>query len=178
MSKTRRDTIIQPDHFILFVCEGKAERIMVNKLLDAAVLPLAPEMLIGVTRERKADVIEQKYFNVDYDAPVTIIRVLDSLNEQFKTGKLYQGRYSVVDVCTRPEVEMLVIHKEDQYKEWAKSHKKPSAFCIEEMGMSQVKSEEFLKGYWDAASIVDAAETYRQKHKFKPGEHCLRDLWE
>lgn len=178
MSKRGGKSVILANSYVLFVCEGTAEEVIINKLNAASVFDIKPGNLIDITRIRAAKKIEEEFFNVDYDLPVQVIRILDSRSENFKKGKLYEDRYSVVNVYTRPEIEMLVVHNEDKYEAWNKSGRKPCDFCADTLGLSQVKSREFLDKYWDVESIKRAAETYKRKHKGAVGEFCLRDLWE
>lgn len=163
---------------MLFICEGTAEKVILSKLLDAGVLDVPQERIIDITRVRSAKKIEPAYFNVDYELPVKIVRLLDSLNENFKSTKLYEGRYSVIDIHTRPEIEMLLILKEGEYEAWKKSNKKPSVYCIENLKLGDIKSISFLEEYWDAESIMQVAQSYKKIHAFVRGELCLRDLWE
>ena len=178
MSKRGGKSVILANSYVLFVCEGTAEEVIINKLNAASVFDIEPGNLIDITRIRAASRIEEEFFNVDYDLPVQVIRILDSRGENFKKGKLYENRYSVVNVYTRPEIEMLIVHNEDKFEAWKKSGRRPCEFCADTLGLSQVKSREFLDKYWDVESIIHAAEIYRRKHKGGPDELCLRDLWE
>lgn len=177
MSKNSILPITLSDCYVLFICEGTAEKVILNKLLDAGVLGISKEQIIDITQARSAKKIEPTYFNVDYELPVKIVRLLDSLNERFKTSKLYEGRYSVINIHTRPEIEILSILKEEEYKAWKKSNKKPSDYCLENLKLGDIKSASFLEEYWDAESIMQAAQSYKEKHAFTRGELCLRDLW-
>lgn len=170
--------IIPSECEVLFVCESAAEQVIISKLCNARVIDILPEHIIDITRTRSAKAIEEKYLQVDYDLPVYIVRILDSLKENFKLGNLYSGRFTVINIHTRPEIEMLIIHHEGQYEEFKKSGKKPSDYCKENLGMKDVKSAAFLSGYWDAKSLVAASLAYQQKHKFAKGELCLCDLWD
>lgn len=178
MSKRGGKSVILANSYVLFVCEGTAEEVIINKLNAASVFDIKPGNLIDITRIRAAKKIEEEFFNVDYDLPVQVIRILDSRSENFKKGKLYEDRYSVVNVYTRPEIEMLVVHNEDKYEAWNKSGRKPCEFCADTLGFGQVKSREFLDKYWDVESIKHAAGIYKRKHKGGSDELCLRDLWE
>lgn len=177
MSKKTFAPVILSECYVLFICEGTAEKVVLNKLLDAGVLNIPQERIIDITRVRSAKKIELNYFNVDYELPVKIVRLLDSLNEKFKSSKLYEGRYSVIDIHTRPEIEMLLILKEGEYEAWKKSNKKPSDYCTENLKMGDIKSTPFLEEYWDVRSIMQVAQLYKEIHAFARGELCLRDLW-
>ena len=42
--------------------------------------------------------------------------------------------------------------------------------------MREVKREGFLRGYWDANSLMAAAREYKRLSKIPKGELCLADL--
>lgn len=157
-------------------CEGTAEQVAVEILLEADALVFPEADVVGVTRLRKAADIQAEYLNYDYDWPVCVIRVLDSRKERFKLGNLYVDRFPVASFVTHPEMEVLVIIREGAWGRWHGSHVKPSDFCKQELGMREVKREGFLRGYWDAGSLVAAAREYRRLSKIPKGELCLADL--
>lgn len=127
-------------------CEGTAEQVAVEILLEAGALVFPESDVVAVTRLRKSPDIQNKFLNYDYDWPVCVVRVLDSRKERFKLGNLYGGRM------------------------------KPSDFCKQELGMHEVKREGFLKRYWDADSLTAAAREYKRLSKIPKGELCLADL--
>ena len=138
-------------------CEGAAEEIVIGKLIEADVLVFPSSNLVGITRLRKATRIQEKYLNYDYDWPVCILRVLDSPREKFSLRKLYRDRFKVYSIYTRPEIEILIIIREDNWDSWKRSGIKPSEYCTQVMHISQVKNAGFLDGYWDAESLIFAA---------------------
>lgn len=68
------------------------------------------------------------------------------------------------DVITRSEIESLIFVREKQYEEWRQHRKsipKPSDWCIQKLGMREVKSRAFLTEYWeDADQLVEAITQY------------------
>lgn len=157
-------------------CEGTAEKVGVDILLDADALVFPKADVVDVTRLRKASDIQDKYLNLDYDWPLCVIRVLDSRKERFKLGNLYADRFPVVSYVTHPEIEVLAIIREGAWRRWHGGRMKPSDFCKQELGMREVKREGFLRGYWDADSLAAAARDYRRLSKIPKGELCLADL--
>ena len=91
------------------ICEGAAENTIMDILLD--------EELLVFSRE---EMLEE-----------SVIRCRD--------GKKFEQKIDVINVITAPEIEMLIIFAENQYKEFKKSGKKPSDFCEENLRMSDVK---------------------------------------
>ena len=168
-------------------CEGTAEQVAVDILLEADALVFSEADVVDVTRLRKASDIQDNYLNLDYDWPVCIVnldydwpvcivRVLDSRKERFKLGNLYAGRFPVVSYVTHPEIEVLAIIREGSWRRWHGGRMKPSDFCKQELGMHEVKREGFLKSYWDADSLTAAAREYKRLSKIPKGELCLADL--
>ena len=102
--------------------------------------------------------------------------MLDSRKERFKLGNLYAGRFPVASYVTHPEIEVLAIIREGAWRRWHGSRMKPSDFCKQELGMREVKREGFLRGYWDANSLMAAAREYKRLSKIPKGELCLADL--
>ncbi len=72
---------------------------------------------------------------------------------------------------------MLIIFREDKYKDFKKSGKKPSDFCKEDLKMPDVKSYEFVKSYFaDPMVLVDAIKKYHETVKVRKGEYTLLDI--
>lgn len=80
----------------------------------------------------------------------------------------------VINVVTAPEIEMLIIHNENKYKEYKKSRKKPSDFCKEDLRMADVKSYRFVKSYFaDPMVLVAAIKNIMRFQKCQKGNiHC------
>lgn len=156
-------------------CEGTAEQVLMEKLLGASALVFPATNVVEITRKRKANEI-QELLNYNFDWPVCVIRILDSRKEQFRLNRLYAERFPVWSFVTHPEIEVLAIVKEGQWRRWEKSRKRPSDFCKQDLGMANIKQKCFLDDYWTAQSIVEAANEYRRLSKIPKGEYCLADL--
>ena len=76
-----------------------------------------------------------------------------------------------------PEIEMLIIFAENQYKEFKKSGKKPSDFCKENLRMPDVKSYDYVFNYFsDSKILVSAIKEYHRIARIPKGEYTLLDL--
>lgn len=78
------------DCYVLCICEGKAERAIIDLLLDNDKLIFKRESLIEKDLSkvgRKATDVE-KFLNLDFDKEVVILRVLDSRKENFRLNNL------------------------------------------------------------------------------------------
>ena len=170
---------IEPTELIACLCEGGAEKAIVNRLLDADKLIFVRENLLEhkPIRCRDAKEFQERYLKKEFPAPIRVYRILDSRKEAFKLGKAYRSKVHLIDVITAPEIEILIIHAEGKFAAYKKSKKKPSAFCKQELKMSRVKSEDFVAKYFsDIDKLLGALQCYRKKSKLPTGEKSLIDL--
>ena len=129
------------------ICEGAAENAIMDILLDKELLVFSRE-----------EMLEE-----------SVIRCRD--------GKKFEQKIDVINVITAPEIEMLIIFAENQYKEFKKSGKKPSDFCKENLRMSDVKSYDYVFNYFSNSGIlVEAIKEYHRTAKIPKGEYTLLDL--
>ena len=161
------------------ICEGAAENAIMDILLDNHLLIFSREEMLEemVIRCRDGKKFEQKYLRKGFTEKISVIRILDSRREKFKISKAYELKIDVINVITAPEIEMLLIFAEDKYKEFKKSGKKPSDFCKEDLRMADVKSYDYVSGYFsNPAILVNAIKKYHEKSKIQRGEYTLLDL--
>lgn len=165
--------------YIACICEGSAKNAIMDILLDENLLIFKREDMIEeeVIRCREGKRFEEKYLRKGFSDKVSIIRILDSRRENFKLSKAYANKVDIINVITAPEIEMLIIFNEDKYKEFKKSGKKPSSFCKEELKMTEVKSYDFVKNYFNEPNVlVSAIKKYHEMSKIQKGEYTLLDL--
>lgn len=161
------------------ICEGSAENAIMDILLDNDLLIFTREEMLEeeVIRCRDGKRFEEKYLRKGFMDKISVIRILDSRRENFKLSKAYKHKVDVINVITAPEIEMLIIFKENKYKEFKKSGKKPSDFCKEDLKMTEVKSYKFVKSYFAAPAVLIAAiRKYQGMSKIRKGEYTLLDL--
>ena len=152
------------------ISEGAAE----NAIMDILREEMIEEEII---RCREGKKFEEKYLRKGFMDKISVIRILDSRRENFKLSKAYASKVDVINVITAPEIEMLIIFNEDNYKEFKKSGKKPSSFCKEDLKMTEVKSYDFVKSYFsDPTVLVVAIKKYHEMSKVQKGEYTLLDL--
>ena len=169
------------------ICEGAAETAIIDILLDYGLLIFSREEMIEeeVIRCREGKKFEEKYLRKGFMDKISVIRILDSRRENFKLSKAYAGKVDVINVITAPEIEMLIIFNENKYKEFKKTGKKPSSFCIAQekhldsdyLKMTEVKSYDFVKTYFsDPRILVTTIKKYHEMSKVQKGEYTLLDL--
>lgn len=171
-------------HKIALLCEGSAERVIAETLLNAGLFPFDSENVIQDNATLRptiprmpANKFVERYLQYDYGLVPTVIRIIDSTNERFRLGKAYD-QIPVITVTTRPEIERLVIIRENKEHEYHSSHHlKPSDYCKKVLHFSCVKQESWLRDYWNDAKILDdVIHRYAQIEERRPSELFLADL--
>ncbi len=161
------------------ICEGGAERAVLDLLLDNHMLIFEREQLIEeeVLRCRSAKEFEEKHLKKGFQEKITVYRILDSRNENFKLSKAYIHKVDIVNVVTAPEIEMLIILNEGRYKEFKNSGMKPSTYCKSILKLKNVKSYCFVQEYFSDIHILKRAlHEYRRVSKIRKDERTLQDL--
>lgn len=170
--------LVERHYHPIILCEGSAERVIVQKLLDADALRFPKDEVVDVVRRVSAANVQNDLLNFDFDWPVCLVRIADSRHEAFKLGRLYADRFPVVTAFTHPEIEVLAIIRQGEWERWhkRKSKTKPSDYCSQQLGMKGIKRTNYLEEYWDAPSIIAAAREYRRLSHIPRGEYSLDDL--
>lgn len=161
------------------ICEGGAERAILDLLLDSHKLIFEREDLIEeeLLRCRSAKDFERKHLRKSFAEKVTVYRILDSRSENFKLSKAYEQKVNVINVVTAPEIEMLIICNEGKYEEYKRSGEKPSTYCKSKLKYKNVKSYDFIREYFsDMNILLDALHEYKRVSKIRKGEKTLWDL--
>ena len=177
----RCDYRVVSERIIACICEGTAESVIVNRLLDENKLVFSREDLLDneVLRSRSARKFEERYLRKSFNKKITVYRVLDSRREDFKLRKVYEPKVDVINVITAPEIEMLIIINEGKYKDFCKYKQDtlPSVYCKKILKMRDVKSTEFITDYFaDINKLLRAIKEYKRLSKIPKGEICLTDL--
>lgn len=148
------------------ICEGAAESAIIDILVDNDLLIFSRSEMLdeSVIRCRNAKRFEERYLRKGFDDQISVVRILDSRREEFRVSKAYAHKIDVINVITAPEIEMLIIHNEGAYERFKRSGKKPSDFCKTDLRMHEVKSYDFVKGYFrDPDTLVKAIKEYRRR---------------
>lgn len=169
------------DKIIACICEGSAERAIVNKLMDEGKLIFSRDDLLDneVLRCRSAGKFEERYLSKSFTKKIAVYRILDSRREDFKLHKAYKSKVDLINVITAPEIEMLIIINEGKYSEYSKvkSKTKPSEFCKDALKLSRVKSTDFITDYFsNVDQLVNAILMYKKLSNIPKNEICLADL--
>lgn len=162
------------------ICEGGAERVILDILLDHNKLIFSRNELLEeeILKVRKGKDFEDKYLRREFYGKITVYRILDSRRENFKISKIYQNKVEVINVITAPEIEMLIICNEGKYKDFEKrKNMSPSEYCKSILGMKYVKSVSFVKKYFaDILVLERSMQEYKRVSKSRKGEKTIWDL--
>ena len=106
--------------YIACICEGGAERAILDLLLDSHKLIFKREELIEeeVLRCRSGKEFEKRYLRKGFNDKITIYRILDSRSEKFNLSKAYEPKVDIKNVITAPEIEKLIICNEGKIKDY------------------------------------------------------------
>ena len=169
--------------YIACICEGGAERVIMDLLLDNHMLIFERDELLDeeVLSCRGGKDFEKKYLGKGFSDKITIYRILDSRREKFNISKAYKDKIDVVNVITAPEIEMLIICNEGKFAEFQKFKNnksgKPSTYCKTELGYKEVKTNEFVYHYFsDVSKLKYAISEYKRLSGGHRGEKTLYDI--
>ena len=165
--------------YIACICEGGAERAIIDLLLDDNRLKFTRDDLLEgeILKCRKARDFEEQYLRKGFTEKITVLRLLDSRRENFSLSRAYIHKIKVMNIVTAPEIEMLIIFNENKYSEYKKSDMKPSEFCKGILRYPDVKSIKFIKEYFsDIDVLVKSIKEYKRVSNIKRGEYALADL--
>lgn len=165
--------------YVACICEGGAERAIIDLLLDHHKLIFERTDLIDeeVLRCRCARDFEKNHLKKGFSEKITVYRILDSRSERFKLSKAYEQKVDIINIVTAPEIEMLIICNESKYKDFKNANEKPSLYCKRELKYKRVKSYEFVRQYFSNIEIlIHALHEYRRVSKIHKNEKTLCDL--
>ena len=167
------------DGYVACICEGAAEKAIINLLLEKDKLIFNKNQMIDrqIIDCRNGRIFETKYLRKDFEHKITVYRILDSRRENFKLSKAYEGKIEVVNVITAPEIEMLIIFNENKYEEYKKLRLKPSMYCKSYLKYKDVKSYKFVEEYFrNVNKLIQCLSEYKRISNVKRGECTLWDL--
>lgn len=171
--------MLQLCKYIACICEGSAEKAIINLLLDNDLCVFKKDNLIEqeLLSCRSAKVFEERYLRKTFDDKISVVRVLDSRKEVFKLSKAYKEKIDVINIITAPEIEVLIILSEGKYQDFKKSKLKPSDYCKQVLRMSNVKRYDFVIGYFsDVSVLVNVLKQYKNLPNTPKEELTLADL--
>ncbi len=161
----------------LIMCEGPNERQIIDILLDNNLLMFSRDDLLGLVpyhaRQINSSGQVRATLNMYTGNDVIILRVGDKQNEELRIPVVYKHKIqNVRKVCTKPELEVLLIIAEGMWQEY---HKVKSKMSAKEFAKAHIRlgskrydnSTVFYREYFGnyAGKLVYCIKEYRRLHK-------------
>lgn len=156
--------------------EGNAEKAIIDILLDNNKLIFQRSEILEdeIIKSRNAKTFCNEYLNFNFDGKIIIYRVLDSKNEKFKVPKEYEFKVEkVINIITRPEIEILIIIAENLYDKYKKSKQRPSIFLKHHLKGFAKSCDYYCTYFNDPNKLISAINKYSSITKFEKNEQGL-----
>lgn len=145
-------------HDVLFSCEGTAEEVIIETLVGAHCIIVPDDHLVYdregklYTGDKTAKKIQRDFLGLNYPHGLLLVRIVDVNPGRMKFNKLYEGQATAKDVIARTEIEFLILVREGEYQNWYRHGKGrgilSSQWCVQMLGMGDIKTRTFLEEYW------------------------------
>lgn len=160
---------------IILACEGESEVDLIQSLIDKKILCFKCEIFMDMPIViRQLSKFKPLIDTLSIDEEIIIYRIGDTLKDKidyrgFELRKKYIKEYKI---CTKPEIEILIIINEGWYKEFINKHKN-----IKPKGFVNSKFKNFdIKKYFQTHNMLNAIVRYNKIKKKKKNEYTLHDL--
>ena len=164
--------------------EGHNELAIINILLDNKKFKFSYEDLLNLVpyHSRQISGVVKTALNL-YFGDVIVLRIGDKLNDKLKLRGYERKIKEVYKICTKPELEMLLIIAEglvDDYNK-SKSKENPKAYAKANIKFGKKRydnSTQFFIDYFEnnVELLVECIKKYKQIKKHSKDEYFLADL--
>ena len=172
----------------LVMCEGPNEKAIIDLLIDNNKMIISRHDLLNrevfFARQIKNSPIIQSALKT-YNKKVNAIRIGDKLSDELKIPKEFAKlihKDAIKKVCTKPELEILLVINENLFKEYnkVKNKKSPKEFAKKYIKYNREKynnSTDFWNKYYssDINKLVNNIKEYKRLKKNFKGEEYLAD---
>ena len=169
---------------LLVLCEGPNEKKIVELLLRDNRLLFNTEDLIGLVpyhaRQLDSPVV-QSALNM-YSGPFDIYRIGDTQTDKLRIpGHLKSRILSISKICTKPELEILLIINENLIHVWQRSGKRPKDFAKKEIQFQRRRydnSSQFYEEYYGRRIdlLIENLKEYKRTKRHDRDELFLADF--
>ncbi len=170
---------------ILILCEGAAEKVAIDLLLDNNKLKITRDDLLGLTPYQARQLTNPTVNNElkNYNNEVIIYRVGDCQNDNFKIPlnlRHIVSKTRIFKYATKPEFEVLLLINEKIYDKY-NNKIDPNELAKSNIRINKKKydkSKAFVIKYYgnNVKSLVDNIIEYKRIKKHKKDELYLADL--
>lgn len=167
------------------MCEGPNELEIINILLEHNKLKFAEDDLLTMEafHARQINGIVKIAINLYNEGEIVVLRIGDTLTDKLNIKGYEDKIKDVHNICTKPEIEMLLIIAEGRMGEYNKvsTKMKPKTFAKENIKCKRQRynnSTKFYRDYFEnnVDLLVDAIMEYKRIKKHKKNEYYLADL--
>ena len=155
----------------LIMCEGTNEKTIIDMLIEYNMFTISKNDMIGETvyhaRTLKDSIITTVLSVVSTN--FTVLRIGDTQTDELQIPNKYKHMINdVVKICTKPELEILIIISENQIRNYNKQSLKPKLFSKSiklRNGLIYDQSSNFYKEYFDKETLVNSLIEYKRIKK-------------
>ncbi len=163
----------------LIITEGKCELALLNVLLEQSLFKIDINDMLDEQVFHKRQIDEYLYTLIralPKSERITIIRVGDTLTDALYIENNYRHLFlEEIKVCTKPELEILMIINEGLLKDFNKTNLKPSVFLrTKKIGYS--KNYEYIHDYFIKTKLKELLQEYKRIKLHLKDEHYLIDF--
>lgn len=160
-------------------CEGKSELRLILHLIERGIFFAKTEELIDdrPIHMRQLKDIAALINTLDIDEKIEVYRIGDTQKDDYDLSgfEARKDNITIYKVCTKPEIEILVIISEGLYKDFCKKHHEHN-ISPKEYSRIYIKGYSSVEKYIDSHDIVPAIKEYKRIKKHKEDELYLADL--
>lgn len=171
----------------LIMCEGTNELAIINMLIDSGKMCFTRKDLLNreayFARQLNNPVISSAIKT--YNDKIVIIRIGDKLSDELKIPKdlkQYIDKENIIKICTKPEIEILLIINEGLFKDYNKEKSKimPKQYAKKHIKFNKQKydnSTNFWIKYYENQidNLVSNIKEYKKLKRNNKDEHYLAD---
>ena len=164
---------------IIIACEGKSELVLINHLIKRGVFFAKPEQLLDdrPIHMRQLTDIEAIINSLNIDEEIDVYRIGDTQKDELDLSRFKERieHIHVYKVCTKPEIEILIILAENKYREYCKISRERNIGPKQYVKMT-FKNYRSIEKYIEQHDIVKAIKDYKKLKRHKVDEMYLADL--
>ena len=159
----------------LLACEGKSEVYLLMSLIKRGYLDFGQDLILDEPiKLRQLNKIASVIHSINIEEEIVIYRVGDTLKDELDLNefKLREDKIKQYKICTKTELEILVIINEGWYEDYRKNYKNisPKAFVNQRLPNYDPEA------YFDKHDMINSIKEYKRTKKHKSGEYYLIDL--
>ena len=158
--------------------EGNCEVYLLNNLIERGCLIFSKKDILDrkVLHLRQPKMIAPVVNTLPIQEEITFYRVGDTQRDEFDLscfGQSRKERITIKKICTKPEIEILIIINEGLYTEYLKVS---SSVSPKEFVKNKVKKYTSFNDYIDSHDMVSSIKEYKRLKKHEKDELYLADL--